>query len=44
MGHGQEVTHLAFVETDLPLSSNGSQWAAKGQRTLWCGVGFVYML
>lgn len=35
MGHGQEMTHLAFVETDLPLvASNYSQRAARGQRTL----------
>lgn len=34
MGHGQEVRHLAFVETDLPLiASYNSRWAAKGQRT-----------
>ena len=35
MGHSQEVTRLAFVETDLPLvASNNSQRAMKGQRTL----------
>lgn len=38
MGHGQEVTYLACVETDLPLvDSNSSQWATKGQRTLVIG-------
>lgn len=35
MGHGQEATHLAFVDTDLPLvASNNSQWTTEGQRTL----------
>lgn len=35
MGHGQEVTRLAFVETDLPLvGSMNSQRTTKGQTTL----------
>ena len=47
-GHGQEVTRLAFVETDLPLvASYNSQRATKGQRNTLVignrGLLFVYM-
>lgn len=35
MGHGQEVTHLAFVATDLLLMGhNNSQWATRGREKL----------
>lgn len=30
MGHGQEVTHLAFVATDLPLLAHKNpQWTTR---------------
>lgn len=36
--YGQEVTHLTFVETDLPLEANNSLWRnQKSEITLLIG-------